>query len=262
MMRDLPDGWFEPAWTAPDVSGLFTGRRGGVSGAPWDDGSGGGGCDLALHVDDAPEAVAANRAALAARLGGVRVAYLQQVHGVDVVDLDRWDGTSVPRADAAVCATPGLAACVLVADCLPVLLAAPGAVGAAHAGWRGLAGGVLENTVAAVCAKAGCDAAVLHAWLGPAIGPEQFEVGGEVRDAFVACDPGAAAAFVPGRPGRPGKWLADLFALARLRLVAAGVQAERIGGGGVCTVSHPRRYYSYRRDGVTGRQAGLIWLVP
>ena len=164
------------------------------------------------------------------------------------------DPALVLEADASWTATPGVACAIMTADCLPALFCdrAGTRVAAAHAGWRGLAAGVLENTVR----QMGVPPHRVRAWLGPAIGPQAFEVGDEVRAAFVAADPDAAAAFV-ARPVE-GKWLADLFLLARRRLVAAGV--IRISGGGVCTVSAPQHFYSYRRDGVTGRFASLVWL--
>ncbi|OIQ82221.1 laccase domain protein YfiH [mine drainage metagenome] len=231
---------------------LFTTRRGGLSVAPYDS------LNLGDHVGDAPAAVAANRALVLDALreeGLQRIAWLEQVHGSEVVDLDAWDGFAVPRADAAVTSRRGLAACVLVADCLPVLLAAPGAVGAAHAGWRGLAGGVVENCARALCDKAGCTPAEVQAWLGPAIGPRAFEVGDEVREAFVVSDAQASRAFLRLRAGY---WLADLFTLARRRLRAFGVSA--IHADDICTVSNPHDCYSYRRDRVCGRQAGLVWI--
>uniref|UniRef100_E6PWD5 Purine nucleoside phosphorylase n=1 Tax=mine drainage metagenome TaxID=410659 RepID=E6PWD5_9ZZZZ len=267
-MTPRPDSWIDAPWPGnPRVRGLFTSRQGGVSAGPYagagatPGGESIGGMNLGSHVGDAPQAVAANRARLAAWLGDVRVAYLDQAHGTEVADLDRWDGASTPQADAAVTTTPGLAACVLVADCLPVLFAAPDgrAVGAAHAGWRGLAGGVLEHTLQALCRKADCKPAAVHAWLGPAIGPQAFEVGGDVRTAFVHQAPEAADAFLAA--AEPGKWLADLFLLAQLRLQAAGMALSQVQGGGVCTVSNPARYFAYRRDRVTGRQAGLVWIA-
>jgi YfiH family protein len=216
--------------------------------------------NLGSHVGDDPAAVAANRARLGALSPGLQVVYLDQVHGTEVVDLDTWDRRSVPQADAAVTTTPGLAACVLVADCLPVLFAAPGgsAVAAAHAGWRGLAGGVLENTLEALCGKAQCEPEAVQVWLGPAIGPLHFEVGEEVREAFVDRQAESGAAF---RRTRPGKWLADLFMLARLRLQAAGVSTAMVQGGGLCTVSERQGYYTFRHDRITGRQAGLVWIA-
>ena len=157
-------------------------------------------------------------------------------------------------ADAAVAFGPGPVCAVLVADCLPVFLASRDGdrVGVAHAGWRGLAAGVIEATIVAL----GCDPARLVAWLGPAIGPQAFEVGEEVRSAFTAQDPAAAVHFHPGRADR---WLADLPALARRRLMNCGVAS--VHGGGACTASDPARFYSYRRDGVTGRMAALAWLA-
>jgi YfiH family protein len=266
MTPPLSESWIRVAWPGnPRVQGLFTSRQGGVSLGPYgcarltSQDEPRGGMNLGSHVGDAPLDVAANRASLAACLGDLRIAYLDQVHGTDVADLDAWDGASSLQADAAVSSTPGLAACVLVADCLPVLFAAPAgrAVGAAHAGWRGLAGGVLERTVQMVCRKAACTPAEVQAWLGPAIGPQAFEVGGEVYAACVGVQPQAALAFVAAGPG---KWHADLFQLARLRLQAAGLPLTQIQGGGICTVTNPARYYAYRRDRVTGRQAGLIWV--
>ncbi len=247
---------FDPLHATGGARAVFTTRRGGVSGGAY--GAGGqGGLNLGAHVGDDPLAVEANRARLleALRAEGLRrIAWLEQVHGTTVVDLDRSSG-GVPRADAALTSRAGLAACVLVADCLPVLLAAPGAVAAAHAGWRGLAAGVLENCVDALCAKAACAPDALQAWLGPAIGAGAFEVGDEVRAAFGVSDAQASRAFL--RVGS-GKWLADLPALARQRLRAAGLRA--IHGDDICTVSNAADYYSYRRDRVCGRQAGLIWL--
>lgn len=263
---DWPEYWIAASWTEnAQVHGVFTSRHGGQSAGPYGAGDGSlgartGGMNLGSHVGDDPAVVAANRARLGALSGGLQVAYLDQVHGTDVADLDAWDRRSVPQADAAVTTTPGLAACVLVADCLPVLFAAPdgSAVGAAHAGWRGLAGGVLENTLKAVCGKAQCEASAVQVWLGPAIGPQHFEVGEDVRQAFVGQHAESASAF---RMTRPGKWMADLFLLARLRLRAAGVPTSSVQGGGVCTVSERQGYYSFRRDRITGRQAGLVWIA-
>jgi YfiH family protein len=164
-----------------------------------------------------------------------------------------------PRADAAVTCIPGRVLAILTADCLPVLLADRSGrrVGAAHAGWRGLAAGVIEQTVAALRDLPGDDDALV-AWLGPAIGPEAFEVGDEVLEAFVAHDAGARACFRPREV--PGKWFADLYALARRRLAAVGV--GEVGGGGFCTVTEPQRFYSHRRDRTSGRMASLIWIKP
>ena len=238
-MESLRPGWPAPA----PVRALTTTRAGGVSRPPWD------AFNLAAHVGDAPQHVAANRAALRRRFGlPADPVWLQQVHGARVVEAG-----PAAEADAVWSRTPGQVCAVLTADCLPVLLCdrAGDCVAAAHAGWRGLAAGVLEATVAALPA----DAADLMAWLGPAIGPDAFEVGDEVREAFVTADARAGAAF---RPAGDGRWLADLYGLAHLRLAAAGV--TRVFGGGLCTFTDRDRFYSYRRDGVTGRMASLIWL--
>ena len=259
--QSWPASWTAVRWPGnPRVHGVFTSRDGGLSRGSWAAGDGRGGMNLATHVGDDAATVLRNRELLARHLGGVRVAWLEQVHGAGLSDLDAWHEGFVPQADAAVVTRAGLAACVLVADCLPVLFAAPDGrgVAAAHAGWRGLAAGVLERTAQALAQRAACPSSRLRAWLGPAIGPASFEVGAEVREAFVAHDGLAQRCFVPGR--REGKWMADLFELARMRLVGAGLSSESILGGGICTVAHPGLYYSYRRDGISGRQAGLIWL--
>lgn len=239
--------FLRPAWPAPvRVRAAMTTRTGGASAGAF------ASFNLATHVGDDPDAVAANRRRLREALQlPTEPAWLEQVHGHRVVVLP--DAVPGP-ADAAVTFTPGPVCAVLVADCLPVFLASRDGdrVGVAHAGWRGLAAGVVEATVAAL----DCEPARLVAWLGPAIGPRAFEVGGEVREAFLAGDGGAAAAFTPGRAGR---FLADLPALARRRLAAAGVAA--VTGGDLCTHSDPARFYSYRRDGATGRLAALAWLA-
>ncbi|NJD24242.1 MAG: peptidoglycan editing factor PgeF [Betaproteobacteria bacterium] len=235
-----------PDWPAPaNVGALQTTRAGGVSGGPW------AAFNLGDHVGDDPQAVRANRARLRAVLPAEPV-WLRQVHGAVAVDA-AGAGKTVPEADAAFASVPGVVCAVLTADCLPVLFCdlAGTIVGAVHAGWRGLRAGVLENTVAALRRPPG----EIMAWLGPAIGRSAFEVGSEVRAAFVADDPGAAAAFAPGVADR---WWCDLPALARRRLAARGVTA--VFGGDACTVSDPERYFSYRRDGVTGRMASLVWL--
>ena len=237
----------QPDWPAPSgVRAWVTTRLGGVSTAPYDQ------LNLADHVGDAPEAVAANRARLLQHVPG-QPCWLNQVHGKTVVTLTDAP-TERPQADAALTRTRGVVCAVLTADCLPVLLCdrAGSVVAAVHAGWRGLAAGVIERTVEAMA----CPPDQLMAWLGPAIGPQAFEVGPEVREAFVQPNPAAAAAF---SPGRAGKWQADLFKLARQRLASLGV--AQVLGGGVCTVRDAARFYSYRRDGVTGRFASLIWLA-
>lgn len=242
-----------PQWNAPaNVGALTTLRAGGLSPAPYDDGRGGPGLNLGTHVDDDPALVAGNRALLR-RLLPREPAWLAQVHGTAVVDAAAPPPDA--QADGAVSSTPGAVCVMMTADCLPVLLCdrAGTVVGAAHAGWRGLAAGVLENTVAAMRARGAGD---IMAWLGPAIGPERFEVGAEVREAFMAHDAAAGAAFRPYE-GRPGKFLADIYLLARQRLGTAGV--GEISGGGLCTVGDTR-FYSYRRDKATGRMASLVWI--
>jgi polyphenol oxidase len=251
-MGRLQPQWLTPDWPAPaTVRALSTLRTGGASGPPY------ASLNLGGHVGDDATAVEGNRRALrdAARLPAEPV-WLEQVHGICVKDLDS-QGPSGP-ADAAVTRQPGKVCAILTADCLPVLLAgaAGDRVGAAHAGWRGLAAGVIEATVSALGGPPG----ELLAWLGPAIGPRHFEVGAEVREEFLrragAGDTAADdAAFVPNARGR---YSADLYALARRRLLRLGV--ERIYGGGECTYTDDARYYSHRRDGRTGRQATLIWL--
>ena len=250
-------GHFTPEWPAPaGVRALCTTRDGGVSAAPFDS------FNLGDHVRDEPAAVAANRAALAGLTAPARPVFLQQVHGTACIPLDATtpDGAV---ADAALVTAPGVAATIMVADCLPVLFAhASGqAVAAAHAGWRGLASGVLEATLQALRAAAGPGEVI--AWLGPAIGPTAFEVGDEVHAAFVAADPAARAHFRTHT--KPGKWWADLPALARQRLRSAGVASVHGNDGSAawCTVSQPSRFFSHRRDasrlGSTGRFAACIW---
>lgn len=239
-----PD-WMVPDWPAPaSVRAIVTTRHGGVSAGPYAT------LNLGAHVGDSPVAVARNRAILRACLPGEPV-WLEQVHGIDVVDAGVAPAGS--RADASVARRAGAVCAVQTADCLPVLFCDDDGqvVAAAHAGWRGLLAGVLEATLARM------DVAPrqVMAWMGPAIGPAAFEVGQEVRDAFAAADRRDASAFAPG--ARHGKWQADLFQLARQRLARCGV--ERVFGGGVCTYSDPERYFSYRRDGVTGRFATLVW---
>jgi YfiH family protein len=253
-----PADWLAPAWRIAEVGALMTTRSGGVSRGPF------ASMNVGLAVGDDPDAVAANRRLLAGASGALPV-YLRQVHGARVVHASAADAAPmalVHDADAVVTTTPGVACVVQAADCLPVLLAAPhgGAVGAAHAGWRGLAGGVVEAAVDAVAAAAGCAPGELVAWLGACIGPDAFEVGGDVLDAFDVArdaDPRALAT-LRFRPRGQGKWLADLAGLARDRLVRVGVRA--VSGGGWCTVGDPARFFSYRRDRTTGRMAAAIWI--
>jgi YfiH family protein len=253
-------GWLTPHW--PDlpanVMALATTRQAGASASPHDDGQGGGGRNLGVHVGDDPALVAQNRALVQSRVAG-RLAWLSQVHGVAVVDAAD-AGDIAPVADASIAARPGAVCTIMTADCLPVLFAdlAGKVVGGAHAGWRGLAAGVLQATVDAMRVAG---AGEITAWLGPAIGPAAFEVGDDVRAAFLLAIPSApdevAAAFSP-YPGRASKYLADMNALARLTLREVGV--TRVWGGEHCTVTEADLFYSYRRDGVTGRQASLIWI--
>jgi YfiH family protein len=238
--------WLTPDWPAPArVRACVTTRSGGVSAAPFDS------LNLGEHVDDDPAAVAKNRQRLLSQLG-CQPAWLRQVHGIQVVAADP---ARVAEADASWTATPGIACTAMTADCLPALFCdrAGTRVAAAHAGWRGLAGGVLEATVQAL----GVAPEELLVWLGPAIGPAAFEVGAEVRETFVRQHGEAASAFVPG--ANAGKYMADIYQLARIRLAAIGVTA--VSGGGLCTYSDPR-FYSYRRSARTGRFASLIWLQP
>ncbi|MES2538293.1 MAG: peptidoglycan editing factor PgeF [Pseudomonadota bacterium] len=244
-----------PDWPgAPDnIGALSTLRAGGASEAPYGDGAGGTGLNLGTHVGDRAGHVQQNRALLQTLLPAQPV-WITQVHGSDVIDAAGVKG--VPEADASFTSGRGVVCVIQTADCLPVLFCdvQGRVVGAAHAGWRGLAGGVLDNTLGRM-RDAG--AGEIMAWLGPAIGPSCFEVGDEVLTAFVTRDEQTRTAFKPF-PGRPGKYLADIYQLARIKLANAGVR--RIAGGDFCTVTDERRFYSYRRDGVTGRMASLIWI--
>ena len=240
-----------PDWPAPPaVRAAFTLRMGGVSAAPFDS------LNVGAHVGDAGAAVAENRRRVRTQLRlPAEPLWLEQVHGTEVADLDVLSGqaaAALPTADAAIARRAGNVCVMQVADCMPVLFAARDgrAVAAAHAGWRGLAAGVLEKAVARLAVAPGG----LIAWLGPAIGPAHFEVGSEVRAAFLAHDAAAAQAFSPNNRGR---WQCDLGTLARRRLERAGVSA--VFGGDWCTYSDPLRFFSYRRDGQCGRMAALIW---
>jgi YfiH family protein len=239
-----------PDWPAPPgVRSLMTSRMGGVSVPPW------ASFNLGDHVGDDPAHVAVNRARLRQQLPA-EPGWLKQVHSAHVVELGRDPDR---QADAAFTRQPGQVCAVLTADCLPVLFCdrSGSVVAAAHAGWRGLAKGILEATVTAMRVPPG----EILAWMGAAIGPQAFEVGDEVRQAFVERHPAAAAAFVAqSASGAAPKWLADIYRLARVRLEHAGVKA--VYGGGRCTFSEMDSFYSYRRDGVTGRMAALIWLIP
>lgn len=242
-------GWIEPDWpVARHVRVVSTLRGGGLSAGPY------ASLNLAAHVGDRAEAVSANRRLLreAAHLPAEPL-WLEQVHGCAVVPHGGPTGASL-RADASVAFEPGRVCAVMTADCLPVVVAdrAGSRVGVAHAGWRGLLAGVLQATIDALGQPAGD----LHAWLGPAIGPGAFEVGPEVREAYRLAVPGSAACFVPDERGR---YRADLYGLATRVLEAAGVAG--VHGGGWCTHGDASRFFSFRRDGTTGRMATLAWLA-
>jgi YfiH family protein len=255
-----PD-WLVPQWPAPaNVHAVCTTRAGGQSLPPFDS------MNLGDHVGDNPQAVDANRALLRQALG-VPLVFLSQVHGKQTIVLSS-DTAHGTEADGCLTTQVGVACTVLVADCLPVLLCSEQGhvVAAAHAGWRGLLGqgghGILEQVIDGFRATALMDkaqgASKIIAWLGPCIGPLAFEVGGDMRDVFMEQDPAAKAMFVPGVGD---KWLANLPGLARLRLASLGV-TQIFGNNGSrdwCTVSQPSRFFSYRRDGVTGRLAACIW---
>ncbi|WP_348748665.1 peptidoglycan editing factor PgeF [Pseudomonas rhodesiae] len=236
--------WLIPDWPAPaQVNACVTTRAGGVSLAPFDS------LNLGDHVEDSLEAVLENRRRLSQTFD-IQPAWLRQVHGVNVVKAD--PGRTL-EADGCWTDTPGIACTSMTADCLPALFCnrAGTRVAAAHAGWRGLAAGVLEATVDSLAVGP----ADILVWLGPAIGPQAFEVGPEVREVFMQQLPATAQAFVPSR--NPGKFMADIYQLARLRLATRGITA--VYGGGLCTVTDPR-FFSYRRSPRTGRFASLIWL--
>lgn len=242
-MTDWPADWLLPDWPAPaSVRACVTTRTGGISRPPFET------FNLGDHVEDDPAAVASNRQRLEG-LTGCRPAWMSQVHSALAVSADP---QTLLQADANWTDQRGIACCVLTADCLPVLFCdrAGTRVAAAHAGWRGLASGILEATVTAMNVAP----SELLVWLGPAIGPDAFEVGAEVREAFVAVHAQAAEAFRPS--ANPGRFMADIYRLARIRLAALGV--HNVHGGGYCTVSDPR-FYSYRRTPRTGRFASLIW---
>ena len=241
----LIDHCLVPDWPAPkNVRSLQTTRVGGVSVAPYDS------LNLSGNVGDLPLSVGRNRMLLEPLLPSEPI-WLKQVHGVTVADAT--DAGCWPEADACVSSHPGAVCVVMTADCLPVLLCDDrgSVVGAVHAGWRGLCDGVIEHAVSAM----GVAPSTLMAWLGPAIGVTAFEVGFDVREEFIARDQKSTAAFVPHAPN---KWRADIYQLARLRLAGLGV--ERVYGGGLCTHTDRARFFSYRRDNVTGRMGTLIWL--
>jgi polyphenol oxidase len=241
-----PD-WIVPHWPVPPhVHAFVTTRAGGVSTPPFDT------LNLGFVTGDAVTAVTENRRRLRAVVPH-EPRWLKQVHGARVLEAETIENR--PEADAAFAREPRTVCAILVADCLPVLFCdkAGGVVAAAHAGWRGLAAGVLDNTVAAM-RDTGAHPSDILAYIGPGIGPAAFEVGDDVRTAYVSRDAAAAAAFTPEANG---KWLADLPGLARRALERCGITA--IYGGNMCTYSHPERFYSYRRDKDTGRMAAVIW---
>jgi YfiH family protein len=251
--------WLRPPWSAPQlgVRAFMSTRAGGVSVGAFES------MNVGAAVQDEPAAVAENRLRIDRALGAKAI-FLQQVHGSEVVLLNPGhavSGAAAPVADASVSTSPGLGVAIQVADCLPVLFAAPGGVAGAHAGWRGLAGGVLENTVAALCQAAGCRPADVQAWLGACIGPEAFEVGPEVLAAFGLEPLARSSEYFLFRPNAAGeaRWRANLAGLARQRLAALGLGA--ISGGTWCTVSDASRFFSYRRERVSGRMVAAICLA-
>ena len=266
--RSFPTDWLVPDWPAPaNVHAVCTTRAGGLSGAPWDS------CNLGTHVGDVAAHVQSNRAVLQSTLAA-RAVFMDQVHGQTMLELLPSTPTAslvhpAVQADGAFTQSRGLACTVMVADCLPVLLCDTQGrmVAAVHAGWRGLAGqggvGVVEQIFKRFKALAPVEyaqpAIKIIAWLGPCIGPAAFEVGDEVRAAFVECMPSAAACF---KPAAQGKWLADLPGLARQRLAALGITGVygNDSSGPWCTVGNASRFFSHRRDRVSGRQAACIWL--
>lgn len=254
-MNAAPPDWIRPDWpVAGHVRALITTRQGGVSAGPYGvPPQGRGGMNLGFGSGDLPEAVSENRARLRQLLPS-EPRWLKQVHGAAAVAAEQV--TAPVDADASFTSTPGVVAAVMVADCMPVLLAdaAGRCVGVAHAGWRGLAAGVIQALAAAMRDRLGDPTAELIAYLGPAIGPSHFEVGGEVLEAMARSLPDAPSCFV----ARGDKYLASLFALGRQALAQAGI--FRVHGRFECTYSDPGRYYSFRRDRVTGRHAALAWL--
>ena len=248
--------WVDADWPAPPgVRALTTTRHGlGVSRPPFD------AFNLGLRSGDDVGDARENRRLLEAALGLPSPPHwLKQVHGIDVAIEPGAVAPHAdePEADASVTSEPGKVLAILTADCLPVVFAAKDGseIAAAHAGWPGLSAGMLEATVAAMRTPA----ARVQAWIGPAAGPQRYEIGDEVRARFVTHDPRASAAFVATRPGH---WLVDLFAIARMRLADAGIDPADIHGGGICTISDPQRFFSHRRDQRTGRMATLAWIAP
>jgi len=240
-----------PDWQVPGhINAVCTTRTGGFSKPPFD------GLNVGAHVQDDPESVLKNRLWLKNALHlPAEPCWLEQVHGVEVINADRHVQSEPPVADAAVSHKDNVVLGVMTADCLPVVLCEPEKriIGIAHGGWRGLAGDILRHTVAAM----NCEPVGITAWLGPAIGPQCFEVGDDVWDAFVARD-WQMAQFFSATPDQ--KFLADIYAIARRQLQSLGVQT--VTGGEFCTMTDRERFYSYRRDGNTGRMATLVWMTP
>jgi len=250
----LNEDWLRPHWPAAHVTAFMTTRAGGVSRAPHES------MNIGRTVGDDVTAVLENRALVSRAVGGKAV-FLPQVHGVEVLQLQPHHaeaGAALPKADAAVSTDPDLAVAIQVADCLPVLFAAPGGVAGAHAGWRGLAAGVLENTVAALCEAAHCRPDRVHAWMGACIGPEAFEVGADVLAAF-GREPLHRDAelfrFRPNAAGEP-RWRVDLPGLARERLAHLGLAST--SGGHWCTFSNPARFFSYRGEALGGARGRMV----
>jgi YfiH family protein len=242
------DHWIVPEWPAPPrVRAFCTTRAGGVSGGEY------ASLNLGVRSGDSPDNVARNRAIVRGHLPAMP-RWLAQVHGTAVAVVDELPPGDVPMADAAVARSAGHVCAVLTADCLPVLLTddTGSRVAVAHAGWRGMSAGVIESAVRTL----GVPPSAVLAWLGPAIGPEAFEVGPDVHQAFTANDPGAASAF---RPHGNGKFMADLYMLARHRFARAGV--DRVFGGGFCTLRDETRFFSYRREKRSGRMGAFIWIA-
>jgi polyphenol oxidase len=261
-----------PQWSvSPRVHAFMTTRAGGVSTGAFDGGApGAGGLNLGLSTDDVLDDIHENRHRALAMTGLPQAAWLSQIHSAQVENaadvLARRARGETVRADASATDQANVVCVAMAADCLPVLFCDDEgrAVGAAHAGWRGLAAGIVEKTGERVAQLAGVSSSRLNAFLGAAIGPCAFEVGEDVRDAFMSASNPAnrettASAFVP--TGAPGKFLADIYRLARLRLADIGVDASRVHGGTHCTLTEKERFYSYRRERTTGRMAAMIWLA-
>jgi len=252
----LNEDWLRPDWQLGHVNAFMTTKAGGVSTGLH------ASMNVGRAVEDDPVAVAENRARVSRALGTPAV-FMPQVHGAEVLHLrpeHAEPGVVVPAADASLSITPGLGVAIQIADCLPVLFAAPGGVAGAHAGWRGLAAGVLENTVAALCQAADCKPSDIHAWMGACIGSEAFEVGADVLEAFGAKPDGVQSEFFIYRPNAMGepRWRANLAGLARQRLQGLGLAG--VSGGAWCTYTEESRFFSFRRERLGGRMVAAIAL--